>query len=145
MRYAAKSWSTDRRIVLVVLERPGELLLDHFWLLTSLPVEAMPAKSKIMTLDADEFIRRFLLHTLPDGFHRIRHYGFLANGHRAARLALCRTLLDVPASLPMIAPIDEAACTLSLDRCPCCGGAMIALGSLPRPEPCRSSFWHDSS
>ena len=47
-----------------------------------------------MTLAADEFIRRFLLHTLPDGFHRIRHYGFLANGHRAAKLALCRKLLD---------------------------------------------------
>ena len=46
-----------------------------------------------MTLAADEFIRRFLLHTLPDGFHRIRHYGFLANGHRAAKLALCRKLL----------------------------------------------------
>jgi hypothetical protein len=43
MRYAAKSWSTDRRVVLVVLERPGELLLDHFWLLTSLPLAAMPA------------------------------------------------------------------------------------------------------
>ncbi len=46
-----------------------------------------------MTLDAGEFIRRFLLHTLPDGFHRIRHYGFLANGQRAARLAACRALL----------------------------------------------------
>ena len=44
-----------------------------------------------MTLDAGEFIRRFLLHVLPAGFHRIRHFGFLANGHRAARLALCRT------------------------------------------------------
>jgi hypothetical protein len=43
-------------------------------------------KAKIMTLEADEFIRRFLLHTLPDGFHRIRHYGFLANGHRQARV-----------------------------------------------------------
>ena len=50
--------------------------------------------TKIMTLKPDEFIRRFLLHTLPDGFHRIRHYGFLANGHRAAKLALCRKLLD---------------------------------------------------
>ena len=53
-------------------------------------------KSKVMTLDADEFIRRFLLHILPDGFHRIRHYGFLANGHRAAKLALCRALLAAP-------------------------------------------------
>ena len=49
-----------------------------------------------MTLDAHEFIRRFLLHTLPDGFHRIRHYGFLANGHRAAKLELCRWLLAGP-------------------------------------------------
>ena len=49
-----------------------------------------------MTLAADEFIRRFLLHTVPDGFHRIRHVGFLANGHRMAKLALCRALLDAP-------------------------------------------------
>ena len=47
-------------------------------------------KPKVMTLDADEFIRRFLLHVLPDGFHRIRHYGYLANGHRLAKLARCR-------------------------------------------------------
>ncbi len=47
-----------------------------------------------MTLDADEFIRRFLLHALPDGFHRIRYYGFLANGQRGDNLALCRRLLD---------------------------------------------------
>ncbi len=102
-------------------------------------------KSKIMTLDADEFIRRFLLHTLPDRFHRIRHYGFLANGRRAAKLALCRKLLDVPAPPPMIAPADQAACTLPLDRCPCCGGAMISLGTLPRPSPPRAHFWRDSS
>ncbi len=44
-------------------------------------------KTKVMTLDADEFIRRFLLHTLPDSFHRIRHYGFLANGERSNHLA----------------------------------------------------------
>ena len=49
-----------------------------------------------MTLDAGEFIRRFLLHTLPDGFHRIRHYGFLANGDRSDNLALCRRLIAVP-------------------------------------------------
>lgn len=54
-------------------------------------------KTKVMTLDAHEFIRRFLLHTLPDGFHRIRHYGFLANGHRATKLELCRSLLDASA------------------------------------------------
>jgi hypothetical protein len=82
---------------------------------------------------------------LPDGFHRIRHYGFLANGHRAARLAHCRKLLDVPASPLMIAPTDEAAGTLPLDRCPCCGGAMISLATLPQPSPPRARFWRDSS
>jgi len=76
-------------------------------------------KSKIMTLSADEFFRRFLLHTLPDGFHRIRHYGFLANGHRAAKLALCRNLLGAAAPEPIIAPADQAVCPLPLDRCPC--------------------------
>src|SRR5450631_4290610 len=61
-------------------------------------------KAKVMTLAADEFIRRFLLHTLLDGFHRIRHYGFLANGRRTAKLALCRRLLD--ALPPPPPPID---------------------------------------
>jgi len=101
------------------------------------------AKRKIMTLGTDEFIRRFLLHTLPDGFHRIRHYGFLANRHRTAKLALCRKLLDVPPSDP--APADQAFRPHLLDRCPCCGGAMITLGALPRPQPRRPAFWHDSS
>ena len=49
-------------------------------------------RAKVMRLTAGEFIRRFLLHVLPDGFHRIRHYGLFANGHRAEKLALCRKL-----------------------------------------------------
>ena len=53
-----------------------------------------------MTVAAYEFIRRFLLHVLADGFHRIRHYGFLASGHRAARIALCRHLLNAQAPPP---------------------------------------------
>jgi Putative transposase/Transposase zinc-binding domain len=64
-------------------------------------------KSKVLTLEAHEFIRRFLLHTLPDGFHRIRHYGFLANGHRAAKLALCRKLLEAPPPNPASRSPDE--------------------------------------
>jgi len=102
-------------------------------------------KSKVMTLDTHEFIRRFLLHTLPDGFHRIRHYGFLANGHRAGKLALCRRLLAVPPPNPTVLPADMAAGPLPVDRCPCCGGAMITLATLPRPQPRRPSFWHDTS
>ena len=58
------------------------------------------AAQKRMTPDAAEFIRRFLLHVLPDGFQRIRHYGFLANGQRRAKLALIRRLLDAaPAAI----------------------------------------------
>jgi hypothetical protein len=102
-------------------------------------------RSKVMTLAADEFIRRFLLHTLPDGFHRIRHYGFLANGHRAAKLALCRRLLD-PATTD--APADDAGDEASLrgpGRCPCCGGMMMLTGILPPLMPRRPRFWDDSS
>jgi hypothetical protein len=101
-------------------------------------------KTKVMTLDAHEFIRRFLLHTVPDGFHRIRHYGFLANGHRAEKLALCRALLEAPPLEPAARQADDAAASRPLDRCPCCGGIMIILGTRPL-EPCRPSFWWDSS
>ncbi|NDV89384.1 IS91 family transposase, partial [Aurantimonas aggregata] len=102
-------------------------------------------KPKVMTLDADEFIRRFLLHTLPDGVHRIRHYGFLANGNRAAKLALCRTLLDARTPNPATGPASSPATGLPPHRCHCCGGMMLVIGSLPRPTPKRSAFWNDSS
>lgn len=102
-------------------------------------------KSKLMTLDAHEFIRRFLLHTLPDGFHRIRHYGFLANGHRTDKLALCRRLLDPPAPEPTDKPAEDPAPVPTHDRCPCCGGAMITLRTLPMPKPQRPAFRYDSS
>ncbi len=103
-------------------------------------------KSKVMTLAADEFIRRFLLHTLPDGFHHIRHYGFLGNRHRAQKLALCRELLAVA----LVAPHgnDDEAEQLrdrTFDLCPCCGGCMVVVGPLPRSRPVNSSAWHDSS
>src|ERR1700758_200583 len=58
------------------------------------------ARYKRMPLDADEFIRRFLIHVLPDGFHRIRHYGLLANGNRTGNIALARRLLGVPDTPP---------------------------------------------
>jgi hypothetical protein len=105
-------------------------------------------KTKVMTVDADEFIRRFLLHTLPDGFHRIRHYGFLANGHRAGKLALCRRLLDAPAPEPEAVPTEDTASSHRHDRCPCCGSTSITRITLPRPwrrPPWRPSFWNDTS
>jgi hypothetical protein len=109
------------------------------------------ASPKVMTLTAEEFIRRFLLHALPDAFQRIRHYGFLANGCRTDRLALCRRLLaaPTPARPPPAPDYRERYRQLTgrdLDICPCCGGAMIRIGSLPQPGRHRSNpFWCDSS
>ena len=106
-------------------------------------------KTKVMTLAADEFIRRFLLHAVPDGFHRIRHVGFLANGHRTAKLALCRALLAAPAPDPP-PPENYRERTRrltghALDVCPHCGGTMLERGPLPRrPQP-QAPFWCDSS
>ncbi|MGS5046750.1 MULTISPECIES: IS91 family transposase [unclassified Mameliella] len=97
-----------------------------------------------MTLDAGEFIRRFLLHTLPDGVHRIRHYGFLANGQRAVRLAACRALLAVQTPEATIRARPATATAAHL--CPCCGRPMITLavwyhGQTPPGRP----YWNDSS
>lgn len=58
------------------------------------------SRQKVMTVAADEFIRRFLLHVLPEGFHRIRYYGFLRNRYRAQKLAHCRDLLSMPVPEP---------------------------------------------
>jgi hypothetical protein len=84
--------------------------------------------TKIMKLTPDEFIRRFLLHTLPDGFHRIRHFGFVANRHRAAKLALCRKLLDYERTAPndgQPSPLTSDTQTRAdVPACPDCGGVM---------------------
>ena len=106
-----------------------------------------------MTLSAHEFIRRFLLHTLPDGFHRIRHFGFLANGHRRTKLELCRKLLAAPAPnpVPKDAPergaehTDGKAGTPAWSRCPCCGRGLVVVGTMSSKLPRRSAFWNDSS
>jgi len=99
-----------------------------------------------MTLDAGEFIRRFLLHTLPDGVHRIRHYGFLANGQRAARLTACRALLaaGTPEAALRVRPATSPA---PVSRpCPCCGQPMVTLAVWYHGQaPPGWSFWNDSS
>jgi hypothetical protein len=94
-------------------------------------------KSRIMTLPAEEFIRRFLLHTLPPGFQRIRHFGLFANRHREQRLALCRHLLtrNTGELLPPPAACRQLSRALArrpLLRCPHChAGVMIRVGFLP--------------
>ncbi|HLJ78918.1 MAG TPA: IS91 family transposase, partial [Acidobacteriaceae bacterium] len=93
-------------------------------------------KSRTMTLSAHEFIRRFLIHTLPAGFQRIRHFGFLANRFRKQKLALCRRLLVTPVSqlLPSAAqclPLLQALTAPSIG-CPKCGvGRMLRMTILP--------------
>ena len=96
---------------------------------------------KTMTLGSDEFIRRFLLHVLPDGFHRIRHYGLFASGTRAANIARIRSLL-APVQAPSEAEPDPAAITDALAGpvCPCCGGRLIIIerfrrGEVPKVRP----------
>lgn len=87
-----------------------------------------PGRYTTMTLATGEFIRRFLLHVLPKGFHRIRHYGLLASGAREHNLAKVRRLLAVPAPTAdeAAAPSDQAT-TLLGHPCPCCGGRMIVI------------------
>jgi len=101
-----------------------------------------PDRFKTMTLATGEFIRRFLIHVLPKGFHRIRHYGLLANGNRADNVAKARALLAVP--MPVADPDTEAAAgdqpSLQAQACPCCGSRMIIIevferGSQPKHRP----------
>jgi hypothetical protein len=81
-------------------------------------------RKKLMTLTADEFLRRFLLHLLPSGFVRIRNFGFLANRRRAGLLPLCRQLLYIAADNTTATATRPASQSGPLWRCPKCGGAM---------------------
>jgi len=101
-------------------------------------------RQKIMTLEADEFIRRFLLHVLPDGFQRIRHYGFLGHRYRQAKLALCRQLLGVVLTLAGVAQrqdkpdyrdLYQELTGKSLRECPVCHrGQMVTIAVLSAPD-----------
>ena len=98
---------------------------------------------KVMTLAVDEFIRRFLQHVLPSGFHRIRHYGLFANSGRAENVARARQLLDVPAAPRETGDADgtdDGEPPAPSHPCPCCGGRMIVIetferGRAPRYHP----------
>jgi hypothetical protein len=102
------------------------------------------ARYRTMTISADEFIRRFLLHVLPKGFHRIRHYGLLASAGCKANIARARELIAAP--MPEAEPpaahdtIDPDAATDHRPPCPCCGGRMLIVevfgrGGAPRGPP----------
>ena len=103
---------------------------------------------KSMALDAEEFTRRFLLHVLPDGFMRIRHFGFLANRTKKHALSQCRKLLGLNPALPEISKpsaydLLRELTGIDLSRCPRCQkGTMIVISDLP---PISSSPQWDSS
>jgi len=98
---------------------------------------------KTMTLETDEFIRRFLIHVLPMGFHRIRHYGLLANARRSANLEHARRLLDAPPPQKNAEgqkETDDDGPPVWPTLCPCCGGPMVVIetfapGHAPRAPP----------
>jgi hypothetical protein len=93
-----------------------------------------------MTLASGEFIRRFLIHVLPSGFHRIRHYGLFANGGRADNLARARERLAVSPTQSEPRDTDPDEPPMHSFPCPCCGGRMIIIetferGSTPTTRP----------
>ena len=96
-----------------------------------------------MTLDGGEFIRRFLIHVLPAGFHRIRYFGFLGNCHRTRKLERCRELLGMGPAAPTEPPVDyrdrfETLTGKSLRECPYChAGIMVVIGCVTRHGVCR--------
>jgi hypothetical protein len=102
-----------------------------------------PGRYKIMTLPTHEFIRRFLIHVLPKGLHRIRHYGLFANGNRSTNIARARELLAMPPCVTK--PETDAPSEANQPRmlptpCPCCAGRMIiievfARGCEPKHRP----------
>jgi Putative transposase/Transposase zinc-binding domain len=103
-----------------------------------------PDRYKVMRLQAGEFIRRFLIHVLPSGFHRIRHYGLFAGGSRAENIARVRELLSAPAQQNDADDAADADQPHTLSHpCPCCGGRMIIIetfepGRSPRTHPINS-------
>lgn len=105
-------------------------------------------RMKVMRLHTSEFIRRFLTHVLPSGFHRIRHTGFLANGIRRNRIEMIRRLLDVDPDADLKADDDQCADTNEKEQaCPKCGGVMIVVETFKRGQTPKSRAppWEDAA
>ena len=107
-------------------------------------------RMKVMRLTTNEFIRRFLIHVLPSGFHRIRHTGFLANGIRRDRISMIRRLLDAmpePEQMRDKDGIDDPADPNVHQSCPKCGGAMIVIETFKRGQTPKSRAppWEDAA
>ena len=94
-------------------------------------------RAKVMTLATGEFIRRFLIHVLPSGFHRIRHYGLFAGSKRAENIVRARQLLAVPKP-PSKNEADSNEPQTPSHQCPCCGGRMVVIEIFERGCSSRS-------
>jgi hypothetical protein len=132
-RYTHRVAISNRRLIAVDQESVTFTVKDY-------RIEG-PGRYTTMTLAVDEFIRRFLLHVLPTGFHRIRHYGLFASGKRAEMIARARELLGLaPPAAEDAVEIDPMAAQALAHPCPCCGGRMIVIetfeaGCQPRHRP----------
>jgi rubredoxin len=104
---------------------------------------ARGSKQRVMTLTGVEFLRRFFLHVLPKGFVRIRHFGFLANRWRTARLAICREVLGCTASTVPADPTQTQVPTSW--QCPKCGTRMLVVQRLTAAELSSRRAFFDSS
>ena len=98
-------------------------------------------KKKVLRLPATELLRRFVLHVLPRGFHRVRHYGLLGNRHKTTKLAACRRYFGTPSE--PASPVDSAAILRRIgidpDRCPACGNVGLRRAPIPpKPPRCRA-------
>ena len=139
--YAKRTFAGPKRVLAYLARYTHRVAISNDRLLAmnrrhvSFSYKDSSGTRKVMKLKVDEFIRRFLLHVLPDGFHRIRNYGLLANGHRAEKLALCRKLLEVPSTPTDWSSDDDNDLDAPADErppCPCCGGRMQIIESFKR-------------
>jgi len=124
-RYTHRTAITNARLVAVDADHVAFTYKDY----------RHEGRRKIMRLTPDAFTHRFLLHVLPDGFHRIRHYGLLANGHRAAKIERCREAI---AALPVAIrdePARKPVQTVGVMVCRDCGGLLRRLGDIAPTRP----------
>jgi Putative transposase/Transposase zinc-binding domain len=135
-RYTHKTAISDRRLVSLEDGQVTFRWKDY----------ARGGRRRIMTLDAIEFVRRFLMHVLPSGFVRIRHYGLLANCHRREKLALCRELLGATSmtqsdSSDLVTPPALELPVTPTQVCPVCGaGRLIVIAQIPPLTVSQSSL-----
>lgn len=102
------------------------------------------SKCKVMTISADEFIRRFLIHILPNGFMKIRHYGLLGNRNKTSKLKICKQLTNTPILLKeklSTVQLIQKIVGRDLSKCPCCGSdKLIRHSCFPKPPPTSSTI-----